>query len=375
MKLGKLQLQHIDWITYLITLPILGAGLISMYAFSGNNSLFYKQLVWIPLSIIVSILVSLVDTRVLRKSYVIAMLYGAIVFMLAALFVLGSAWKGAKGWFNLGFFAFQPADLMKLVLIMVFAKYFSRRHVEIANVKHIIISGFYVAIPALLVLLQPDFGSAIIYVALWFGLILISGINIKHILIVFTLGAICLGGLWGFAFSQYQKNRIISFVAPLTDIRGTGWNAYQSTVAVGSGQVYGKGIGEGTQSRLKFLPEYQTDFIFASYAEEWGFVGVTLLFICFGLLILRILNEATLGATNFETLYASGFVIFIVVQFVIHVGMNIGLMPVTGQTLPFMSYGGSHLLTEFTGLGILMGMRKHRRVAHKDDMKNEFLGF
>lgn len=346
-----------------------------MYSFSGSNNLFFKQLVWIPVAIIVSILVSMIDTRIFRNSHMIAYMYGGVTLLLGALFVIGSAWKGARGWFNLGFFAFQPADLMKLVLILVFAKYFSRRHVEIAHVKHIIISGIYVAIPAFLVLLQPDFGSAIIYMALWFGMILISGINRKHLIIVFTIGAISLGFLWGFVFSQYQKNRIISFVAPLTDIRGSGWNAYQSTVAVGSGQVIGKGIGEGTQSRLKFLPEYQTDFIFASYAEEWGFIGVTLLFICFGLLIFRILNEGVVGSTNFETLYSCGFVIFLLVQFLIHVGMNIGLMPVTGQTLPFMSYGGSHLLTEFVGLGILMGMRKYRRVAHKDDMKNEFLGF
>ncbi len=374
MKLLE-KLKHVDWYIYLITLPILGAGLISMYSFTGDNSLFFKQLIWIPLSILISILVSLFDTRLLRNSQFIAVIYGGLILLLGALFVIGSAWKGAKGWFNLGFLAFQPADLMKLVLILVFAKYFSRRHVEIAHIKHIIISGIYVVIPAFLVLLQPDFGSAIIYIALWFGMVVISGINKKHLIAVFTVGAIVLGVLWGFVFSQYQKNRIISFVAPLTDIRGAGWNAYQSTIAVGSGQLIGKGIGEGTQSRLKFLPEYQTDFIFASYAEEWGFVGVILLFICFGLLVFRILNYGIVGATNFETLYATGFVVFIIVQFIVHVGMNIGLMPVTGQTLPFMSYGGSHLLTEFIGLGILMGMRRYSRVAHKDDMKNEFLGF
>jgi rod shape determining protein RodA len=369
------QIKHIDWIVYMMTLPILGAGLISMYSFSGGNSYFFRQLIWIPLAIVVSFAVSFIDTRLLRRSSVIVLLYVGMVFLLGLLFVLGSAWKGAQGWFNLGFFAFQPADIMKLVLILVFAKYFSRRHVEIAHIKHIIISGLYVIIPSLLVLLQPDFGSAIIYLALWFGMTVISGINKKHLFAVLGIGLVLGGILWGFVFDQYQKNRIISFVAPLTDIRGSGWNAYQSTVAVGSGQVMGKGIGEGTQSRLKFLPEYQTDFIFAAYAEEWGFIGVTLLFAFFTILIFRILHVALKGATNFETLYATGLVIFIVVQFIIHVGMNIGLMPVTGQTLPFMSYGGSHLLTEFVGLGLLMGMRRYNRVAHRDDMKNEFLGF
>lgn len=373
MNLEKL--RHIDWITYLILIPIMGAGLVSMYAFQGSNAYFIKQLIWIPIAIGVSLGVSFIDTRILRKSHVIAMLYGVMVFLLAALFVMGSAWKGARGWFNLGLLAFQPADVMKLVLILVLAKYYSRRHVEIAHVKHIIISAAYVALPALLVLLQPDFGSAIIYLALWFGMTVVSGISKKHLFGVLGLGVVLFGLMWGFVFTQHQKNRIITFVAPLTDIRGSGWNAYQSTVAVGSGQVLGKGIGEGTQSRLKFLPEYQTDFIFAAYAEEWGFIGVTLLFICFLVLVLRILREGMLGATNFETLYAAGLVIFIIVQFMIHVGMNIGLMPVTGQTLPFMSYGGSHLLTEFIGLGLLMGMRRFRRVANREEMKNEFLGF
>lgn len=369
------KLKHVDWLTYLITLPILGAGLISIYSFTGDNSLFYKQLIWLPIVLGASLIVSIIDTRLLRNSYFIAFIYGAVILMLVSLFAFGSKLNGARGWFNLGFFAFQPADLMKLILILVLAKYFSRRHVEIANIKHIFISAIYVAIPALLVLVQPDFGSAIIYMAIWFGMIVVSGINRKHLFAVLGIGVITLSLLWGFVFDNYQKKRIITFVAPLTDIRGSGWNAYQSTVAVGSGQVLGKGVGEGTQSRLRFLPEYQTDFIFAAYAEEWGFIGVTLIFICYTFLIFRILHTGMLGATNFETLYATGFAIFIIIQFVIHVGMNIGLMPVTGQTLPFMSYGGSHLLTEFVGLGILMGMRKYNRVAHKEDMKNEFLGF
>jgi rod shape determining protein RodA len=263
---------------------------------------------------------------------------------------------------------------MKLILILVLAKYFSRRHVEIANVKHIVISGVYALIPFLLVLLQPDFGSAIILFAIWFGMTIVSGISKKHLFLVLGGGALAFILLWSFVFAPYQKARIMTFLNPLTDIRGAGYNAYQSTIAVGSGEVFGKGIGYGTQSRLKFLPEYQTDFIFASFAEEWGFIGVILLLLCFGVVIWRVLVVAMTGATNFETLYALGLAIFFMTQFIIHVGMNIGLLPVTGQTLPFVSYGGSHLVTEFAGLGILMGMRKYRRVAHRESMKNEFFG-
>ncbi len=166
----------------------------------------------------------------------------------------------------------------------------------------------------------------------------------------------------------------MTFIHPLSDVHGSGYNVYQSTIAVGSGQIFGKGVGFGTQSRLKFLPEFQTDFIFSAFAEEWGFLGVLLLFVLFGLILWRILRTAMLGATNFEILFGIGFTIYIASHAIINIGMNIGLMPVTGITMPFMSYGGSHLVTEFVGLGILMGMRNYGRVAHRDDMRNEFLG-
>ena len=175
-------------------------------------------------------------------------------------------------------------------------------------------------------------------------------------------------------FKDYQKNRILNFIHPLTDIHGTGYNAYQSTIAVGSGEILGKGLGYGTQSRLKFLPEYQTDFIFAAFAEEWGFIGVLILFFLFGVVIWRTVLIARSGATNFEMLFGAGVAILLIVHFVINVGMNIQLLPVTGTTLPFVSYGGTHLITEFAGLGIMMGMRRYGRTIHKEIGKNEFIG-
>jgi len=294
--------------------------------------------------------------------------------LLLLLFIIGHISNGAKSWFSLGFLSFQPSDPMKLVVILLLAKYFSRRHVEIDNVKHIFVSALYALIPFLLVFLQPDFGSAIIILSIWFGMVLISGISWKNLLAVFGIGIAAFAFLWVFVFAPYQKARIVNFIDPLSNIKTSGYSVYQSTIAVGSGEVFGKGVGFGTQSRLKFLPEYQTDFIFAAFVEEWGFAGAVILFILVGLIIWRILHIALLGASNFEMLYGAGLSILIMSHFLINVGMNIGLMPVTGITLPFMSYGGSHLLTEFMGLGILMGMNKYRRVAHKDDMRNEFLG-
>jgi rod shape determining protein RodA len=205
-------------------------------------------------------------------------------------------------------------------------------------------------------------------------MVLVSGISKKHLLGMLFIGIISFVALWNFGFHDYQKNRIRNFIDPLADIHGTGYNAYQSVIAVGSGQFLGKGLGYGTQSRLKFLPEYHTDFIFASFAEEWGFVGVIILFSLFGIVIWRIIRTTMSGASNFEILFGSGVAILIIVHFIINVGMNIQLLPVTGTPLPFVSYGGTHLLTEFAGLGILMGMRRYRRIAHKDAIKNEFVG-
>ena len=180
--------------------------------------------------------------------------------------------------------------------------------------------------------------------------------------------------MWLFVFAPYQKARIANFLNPLADVRGTGYNANQALIAVGSGQTLGKGLGYGTQSKLSFLPEYQTDFIFAAFAEEWGFVGVTLLMICFGIVLAQMLHSALLGASNFETLFALGLTIFFGVHIIINIGMNIGIMPVTGITLPFMSYGGSHILVECAALGMLVGMSRYGRVVHASGMSNEFLG-
>jgi len=209
---------------------------------------------------------------------------------------------------------------------------------------------------------------------IWLGMIIISGVSKKHLLAMIFVAVASFVLLWSFGFKEYQKDRIRNFINPLADIHGAGYNAYQSTIAVGSGGFWGKGVGYGTQSRLKFLPEYQTDFIFAAYAEEWGFVGIVILFSLYGILIWRIIVNAMNGATNFEILYGAGVAIYFIVHILINVGMNMHLLPVTGTPLPLMSFGGTHILTEFTALGILMAMRRYSRSVHKDAVRNEFVG-
>lgn len=364
--------KNIDWLLFFCVLVISLFGLVTMNSFVGPSNYFNRQIVWISVSALVFIFSSLVDWSFLKNSKVIVTLFLGSTALLLSLFILGSVFKGAQSWFDLGAFSFQPVDIVKLVVILLLSKYFSRRHIEIANLRHILVSGFYVFIVFLLVLLQPDFGSAIIIFSVWFGMVMVSGISKKHLFLVFLTGSLVFGGLWLFAFKPYQKARIMTFLNPLTDIRGTGYNAYQSTIAVGSGQLFGKGVGYGTQSKLQFLPEYQTDFIFSAFAEEWGFVGVLILFTLYGIVFWRILKIAFEGSGNFEILFGLGLAILFFVHAFIHVGMNIGLLPVTGNTLPFMSYGGSHLMSEFFGLGILMGLRKSGRSVHKDmATKNE----
>jgi rod shape determining protein RodA len=370
-------MSRIDWLLILFIFPILVAGLVTMKSFAPleeTGNFFNKQVIWILVSISVFFIFSFVDFRFLKRTDVLVAIFLVNAFILLSLFVLGKVSNGAKSWFDFGFFSFQPVDMMKLVLVLILAKYFSRRHVEIRDIKHIFISGFYAFVPFILVLLQPDFGSAMVIFFIWLGMVLVSGISKVHLLLVFGSGFMLFVVFWFFIFAPYQKDRIANFINPLADIHGSGYNAFQSTIAVGSGEIVGKGLGFGTQSRLKFLPQPQSDFIFAAYAEEWGFIGSFLILLLYLAIIWRILYSATLGAHNFEILFSMGIAIFFMTHILINIGMNLGLLPVTGIPLPFMSYGGSHMLFEFAGLGILMSLRKYARSVHRDDTKNEFLG-
>lgn len=353
---------------------IMLAGLFTMSSFQVNDSYFWKQSLWIVVTLLVFIFVSRFEYRFLKQTQVVVFLYTVILGILSLLFVVGHISKGAESWFRIAGVAFQPIDIMKLVLIIVLAKYFSRRHIAIANIRHIIVSGVYAFIPFVLVVLQPDFGSAMVLVSIWFGMVLVSGISKTHLFTVIIMAVIIFSIAWKLVFKPYQKARIMNFVYPLQDIRGTGYNAYQSTIAVGSGGLYGKGVGFGTQSRLNFLPEYRTDFIFAAFAEEWGFIGSILLLIFFGIILYKLAVFALVADSTFEALFTYGVIIWITTHIAINVGMNIGIMPVTGIPLPLMSYGGSHLMAECLALGMCVGMRRYAREGHKYHVKNEFVG-
>lgn len=352
-----------DPVLAMLALALSLLGLVTMYSYVGDDGYFTRQIVWIGVALLAMTAATVPDYRFLRTGVTAFVLYLAMLVLLVLVLFIGEVTLGAQSRFDLGLFSLQPADFAKLVLIVLLAKYFSKRHVEIGHSKHILVSGGYAFLVFALVFIQPDFGSAIIIFAIWLGMVLVSGISFRHLALVAALGTLAFALLWSFGFAEYQKERIRTFLNPLADIQGSGYNAYQSTIAVGSGQLFGKGIGYGTQSKLQFLPEYETDFIFAAFAEEWGLVGVAVLFLLFGLLAWRLLAHAIAGASNFERLFAAGVTVFLLAHFTVHVGMNVGLLPVTGTTVPFLSYGGSHLVVEFLALGMVMGMRKHRRVT------------
>ena len=363
-----------DWTLFAPALVLSLIGILTMNTFGQGASLASRQLIWLLIASGVYIGLSALDMRFLRRTPIVMVIYGISLMLLALLLLFASPVMGARAWFNLGPISFQPADLAKLALIALLAKYLSRRHVAIGDFRHILVSGAYAFALMVLILIEPDMGNAIIFGALWLGMMLVSGISKKHLAVLGFVGFATGLVLWFGGLQPYQRARVVSFVNPAHDIRGAGYNAYQAKIAVGSGELFGKGIGYGTQSKLRFLPEYQTDFIFAASAEEWGFVGVVLLLGTYALLFARLAQIARAGATNFDTFFTLGVLILFASHVAIHTGISLGLLPVTGTTIPFMSSGGSHLVLEFAALGIVSSLARQGRGATRDVSENEYLG-
>ncbi len=352
--------RNLDWTLLLAAIMLVLLGLATMKSFGppaggAANYFFTRQIIWTLAGIAVFFISAVfIDWSFLKtNSIFLLMLYLILILTLFFLILTGHAVKGAQSWLKIGGATIEPVELLKPVLVLLLAKYFSKRHVEIARFIHLFISFVYVAIPMALVMLQPDLGSAIVLGAIWLGTALVGGIKLRHLVFLFFAGLLIATVAWNFVLLPYQKTRITAFINPQGDIRGAGYHAQQSVIAIGSGEIFGKGIGFGTQSRLEFLPEHETDFIFAAFAEEWGFVGVLFLLLFFGIIIWRVLRAGIYGESNFEKLYAAGLAILLLFQSTIHIGMNAGVLPITGLGMPFLSYGGSSLVSLFWALGIL----------------------
>ncbi|MDP3792935.1 MAG: FtsW/RodA/SpoVE family cell cycle protein, partial [bacterium] len=281
-------IKKLDWILIGAIALLLVISVLSIASTSQARTsafiIFKKQFIFAAAGLILLLIFSFIDYRFLRNySSVILTFYAISIILLTLLFVFGSQIRGTVSWFRFGSSAgslgFEPVETTKFVLIALLSKYFSSRYIDFGLIRHIFISGFYVFIPVLLVLLQPDLGSATLLIIIWIGIMLISGIRIRHLLIVLIIFSILVGLGWSFFLKDYQKFRILTFLSPNKDPLGQGYNVNQSIIAIGSGGFLGKGLGHGSQSQLNFLPEQHTDFIFATIAEEWGFVGISLVLI------------------------------------------------------------------------------------------------
>lgn len=360
-------LRHIfqyDWLLLGAVSLLSAIGLISLFSLSGASSFpfFERQLVWSGIGLLFLVAVSLIDFRIFRtQTAAVLLLYVVSVLMLLAVILGNFAVRGVEAWLKIGTFFFQPVEFAKLVLIILLAKFFSRRHVEIYRIRHLLVSGFYVAIPAALVLLQPDLGSAIVLAAIWVAIVIFSGMKLRHFFLLLFIAGMLSFSAWQFLLAPYQKDRITAFLDPYADPQGTGYQMIQAMIAVGSGQIWGKGLGYGSQSHLNFLPEAETDFIFAAYAEEWGFAGVTALLALLFIVLWRTVMIGIKASDNFSRLYTLGLAALIFTQAFIHIGMNMGMLPITGLTLPFVSYGGSSLVTLLIGVGILQNIKINSR--------------
>ncbi|MFP4514892.1 MAG: rod shape-determining protein RodA [Parcubacteria group bacterium] len=352
-------LKSFDWILFLPVLLLSLFGLLEIYSIAlGQETLsllnFQKQIFFIVIGIILMFVVSLIDSYFLKS--ISKYLYAFAVLILVAVLFLGTEIRGSTGWFYIFGFGIQPVELVKIILLIFLADYFSRPSLRFKKFSHLIISGFFTAILAGLVLLQPDFGSAFILVFIWFFLLMVSGFNFKYILMVVLIGLFIFASLWLFLFKDYQKDRIITFVNPNENSLDEGYNVSQAIIAVGSGGIMGRGVGFGSQSQLKFIPEAQNDFIFAVIAEELGFLGVFLLISFFAIFFTRLVMAIRKINNDFGIYFVIGALGLIFIQMFINIGMNIGIFPVVGISLPFVSYGGSAIISNFILLGILQNI-------------------
>jgi len=337
---------------------LLAIGLLTLYSISvvdgsGTFNNFDKQIVAVIIGLGLFFFFSLYDYRALNSFS--TKLYFAALALLALVFIIGSRIRGANAWIGFGPFHLEPVEVVKVIMIIFLASFLSKKKTHFSIVARTFISIILVGIPLILVLKQPDFGSAAVIIGIWIGMLFASGLNKKVLFSLVLLGCLTATSGW-FMLKNYQKERVINFVNPQNDPRGSGYNVIQSTVAVGSGGIWGKGLGRGSQSQLNFLPEKHTDFIFAVFAEELGFFGSMVILTSFGILIYRIKKTASLARDNFGYLISVGVIMMIFVQVLVNIGMNIGLVPVTGVPLPILSYGGSSMVAVLASLGLVQSI-------------------
>lgn len=356
-------LRRFDWLLLVAVFFLFCLGLTAIYSVglsetSGGFSNFKKQIIFGVIGFLLLFAFGLGNYSSLRV-YNRLIYIVTLVSILAVLF-FGSVVRGTRGWFMIFGLGIQPVELAKICLTILLAKFFSNRLHQFRVTKHVLASLLLTLTLAIPILLQPDLGSAAILFGVWFLLLLIIGLEKKYLIII-IIALLVLGTFaWALLLHDYQRERILTFINPTADPLGSGYNVAQSIIAVGSGYFWGRGLGFGSQSQLKFIPESQTDFIFAVIAEELGFFGVLLILGLWGLVFYRLIVIARKARDDFGLFVVLGIAIILFLHMFINIGMNVGIMPVTGISLPFLSYGGSFLVASLVMIGITQSVAIRR---------------
>jgi rod shape determining protein RodA len=363
MIVDKDRLRDFDTALLGIVFLIFAIGLISIHSatqakhLSFAESYVLRQLNWLTAGLILLfIAVKISYQKFVDFSY---FLYAINIAMLALVLVIGHARLGAQRWFTIGSFAFQPSEFMKLSFILALSNYVGQRRDSMSDLKSLVIPCFLLGVPFVLVLLQPDLGTALLLLPVFFAILLVGGARVKHIMWMIGIGLAGLPFFWHF-LREYQKQRLLVFLNPNIDPLGAGYTIIQSKIAVGSGGLFGKGWLAGTQNQLNFIPERHTDFIFSVIGEEWGFVGALVVIFLYYVIVQKALTIANLTSDRFGKLIATGIGVLVGLQVVINISMTIGLMPVVGIPLPLVSYGGSSLLATLVAIGLLLNVFMRR---------------
>lgn len=360
----KNSLKNIDWFLFLGVIVLVVFGLSVIYSTSfGTDKIvnFQKQVVFSAIGIALMVGAIFIDYRTL-KTYS-GVLYIIAVLILGLTLIVAYEMRGVYSWLNLGGFSIEPSEFVKLILVIILAKFFSTRN--IGEFRYVLLSAVYAGVLIGFVFLQPDMGMAAVFFAIWILMLFVSGAKFKHLAVIVVFTLVFAAGSWDFALKDYQRARIWTFLNPAQDPLGRGYNVIQAKIAVGSGGLLGKGFARGTQSQLNFLPEKYSDFIFAALAEEFGFLGIGLLFLIFFFIFSRISSVIKKVNDAFGKMLIFGIGIMIFSGFFINIAANISLLPVTGLPLPLISYGGSSLLATLLSLGIIQSVIIRNKQSYK----------
>ena len=356
---------HFDWLLLGLTLFVTAAGIATIYSATASggggfmrNPLVVRQALYGAAGLVGLLAAALVDyRRIERNAYVV---YALILVLLLLVPLVGTTGGGARRWLNIGFASLQPSEIVKVGLVIALARYFHHaRATGDCSLRDALPAFCLLAVPAGLIMVQPDLGTVVLISIVAFSVLFFCGLRVRAIAVLAALGGATVPVLWSY-LKPYQQQRVLTFLSPEMDPLGAGYHVIQSKIAIGSGQFWGKGFLDGTQTKLHFLPEQHTDFIFSVFAEEWGYAGAVVLLALYALMILRGLQVAGRAKDRFGAILAFGVTAIVFWQVAINVGMTAGVLPVVGIPLPFFSYGGSSLTAMMIGVGLIINVNMRR---------------